>query len=438
MKVYLSSTYEDLKDYRESVYRTLSKFERIQKIVAMEDYVACDERPVNKCLRDVEKCDAYIGLFAWRYGFIPDEYDDLSITNLEYLKAVKKNKPIFIFLVKDKTSWPNDFIDKSPDNIINFRNKLQNDRIVSFFKSKEDLSQEVSVAITNYINKKSPTTIKEYFLKILPKIIYVLALSVFFYILISLHTLFLTYNFFPVFIGKLNFNNNIVKILFVLVLFFLSQNIVNKKCKKLIKIIYKSRFKILLFVLLCPFFSVFQSSYLLGISIYEVLSFRVNSIGMYFVNIQGDFYLQSTEVTVNQWKKFKEIPKDFAEIFKNEKNYEEKPITYISWNDSKDFIDQLNSHEKKVNYWLPTCEEINDTLKKIKPKTITAHLWLNEIKDNNFIKVYESSYNNSCEELKFYEKDSQHDHIGFRIAMEDNSITNSYRSIISILFKIFS
>jgi len=53
MKVYLSSTYVDLREYREGVYRTLCKIEGIQ-VVAMEDYVACDERPVNKCL-DVRK-----------------------------------------------------------------------------------------------------------------------------------------------------------------------------------------------------------------------------------------------------------------------------------------------------------------------------------------------------------------------------------------------
>jgi hypothetical protein len=64
MKVYLSSTYIDLKDYRESVYRTLCKIEGVQ-VVAMENYVACDERPVNKCLNDVENCDAYIGLFVF-------------------------------------------------------------------------------------------------------------------------------------------------------------------------------------------------------------------------------------------------------------------------------------------------------------------------------------------------------------------------------------
>ena len=151
MKIYLSSTYLDLKDYRTSVYQTLCKIEGIH-VVAMENYVACDERPVNKCLDDVEKCDVYIGLFAWRYGFIPVGYSQ-SITHLEYLKSFEANKPIFIFLLDDKYKWPDSLIDRPNDNIINLRNELKNTFIVSYFQNKEDLAKEVAIVISNYIIK---------------------------------------------------------------------------------------------------------------------------------------------------------------------------------------------------------------------------------------------------------------------------------------------
>jgi hypothetical protein len=42
-----------------------------QDVIAMEHYVAADQRPLDKCLEDVCGCDLYIGLFAWRYGYIP-------------------------------------------------------------------------------------------------------------------------------------------------------------------------------------------------------------------------------------------------------------------------------------------------------------------------------------------------------------------------------
>ena len=156
MKVYLSSTYKDLKDYRECVYRTLCKTEDV-RVVAMEYYVACYERPVNKCLYDVEKCDVYIGLFAWRYGFIPDGYDH-SITNLEYLKAVETNKPTFIFVLDKNVVWPDELKDKSTDKILKLRNEFENKYIVSHFLNKDDLAKEVAVVISNHINKQKANT----------------------------------------------------------------------------------------------------------------------------------------------------------------------------------------------------------------------------------------------------------------------------------------
>ena len=46
--IYLSSTYEDLKDYRRVVFEALRKAG--YTVIGMEDYVATDQRPVEKCL----------------------------------------------------------------------------------------------------------------------------------------------------------------------------------------------------------------------------------------------------------------------------------------------------------------------------------------------------------------------------------------------------
>ena len=69
MKAYLSSTYEDLKDYRQRAYDELRKLEF--DVLAMEHYGAANMRPVDKCLADVGSADLYIGIFAHRYGFVP-------------------------------------------------------------------------------------------------------------------------------------------------------------------------------------------------------------------------------------------------------------------------------------------------------------------------------------------------------------------------------
>jgi hypothetical protein len=65
----------------------------------MEDYVATDKRPLEACLKDIgERADIYIGIFTFRYGYIPpqeqvrkceytaqhENWQGLSITELEF------------------------------------------------------------------------------------------------------------------------------------------------------------------------------------------------------------------------------------------------------------------------------------------------------------------------------------------------------------------
>jgi Domain of unknown function (DUF4062) len=68
-RVYVSSTYQDLKECRADVRLALQRLH--QEDVAMETYVAEPDRPANKCLKDVASCELYIGVFAWRYGYVP-------------------------------------------------------------------------------------------------------------------------------------------------------------------------------------------------------------------------------------------------------------------------------------------------------------------------------------------------------------------------------
>lgn len=67
--IYISSTFEDLKDYRSAVYNTLNRSG--YRVIAMEDYVPKDDRPVDFCLRVVRDADIYVGIFGLRYGYIP-------------------------------------------------------------------------------------------------------------------------------------------------------------------------------------------------------------------------------------------------------------------------------------------------------------------------------------------------------------------------------
>lgn len=161
--VYLSSTFEDLKQIREAACRTLGRLGYICR--AMEDYVASDERPLDQCLREVAESNVYVGIFAWRYGFRPEDRrknpEHLSITELEYHQACATNKPRFIFLLREDALWPPMYVDGlnaqvttagegGVQPILALRNRLQRERVVSFFSNEKDLCEQLAIALARW------------------------------------------------------------------------------------------------------------------------------------------------------------------------------------------------------------------------------------------------------------------------------------------------
>ena len=158
--IYLSSTYEDLKDYRVVLFQALRQSG--YQVIAMEDYVAADRRPVDQCLKDVEKSDLYVGLFAFRYGYVPPPEhhnpNGVSITELEFRHAEKEKKPCLTFVVKDSTPWPSSYNDAwtSDDQgkrIIALRQHLLTEKLASAFSSPHELAALVLAAVTKYLDQ---------------------------------------------------------------------------------------------------------------------------------------------------------------------------------------------------------------------------------------------------------------------------------------------
>jgi tetratricopeptide (TPR) repeat protein len=152
-RIYISSTFDDLKDYRAAAYRTLRQMQH--DVVSMEDYTAGDQRPLDKCLADVAACEVYVGIFAWRYGFIPekDNPERKSITELEYRKASQEGKPRLIFLLHPNAEWKLAWTDMRTGEggqgkrIDALRGELGREHTVSFFNSPDALSGQISVAL---------------------------------------------------------------------------------------------------------------------------------------------------------------------------------------------------------------------------------------------------------------------------------------------------
>jgi O-acetyl-ADP-ribose deacetylase (regulator of RNase III) len=158
-RVYISSTFEDLKEHRERVYRQLRRVGH--DVVAMEDYVAQDRRPLANCLDDISGCDVYVGLFAWRYGYVPEDHNPrhLSITELEYRHAVDSEKECLIFLADDNFEWVPALQDSNTGDgkrgklVKQLREELRKKTQVAFFKTPDHLASLVGAAVEKWGRK---------------------------------------------------------------------------------------------------------------------------------------------------------------------------------------------------------------------------------------------------------------------------------------------
>jgi tetratricopeptide (TPR) repeat protein len=156
-RIYISSTFEDLKEHRAAVYRTLRRMRH--DVISMEDYVAGDQRPLDKCLDDVAHSDLYIAILAWRYGFIPPNDNPLekSITELEYRQAGQVAIPRLVFILDAHHHWPPEFRDEKTGEgdagrrIIEFRRHAEKEHVRALFTTPESLSVEVSLAVPHVV-----------------------------------------------------------------------------------------------------------------------------------------------------------------------------------------------------------------------------------------------------------------------------------------------
>lgn len=159
MKIYISSTYQDLIDHRSAIDRTLRRMGH--DVIGMEQYVAEGNKPLDRCLADVRLADLYVVIVGWRYGYVPLEQPApgaVSITELEYKAAAAAGKPILAFLLDPDTPWPTSRVDamstepqrgetRPGSNIARFRSLLGTNHLAGMFRTPDDAASQVAAAV---------------------------------------------------------------------------------------------------------------------------------------------------------------------------------------------------------------------------------------------------------------------------------------------------
>jgi hypothetical protein len=147
--VFISSTSRDLLDHRAAVAKALlnAGFHPID----MANFMARPEGAKSACLREVSESDLFVGIYSWRYGFIPPGVE-VSITEQEFIEAERLKKPCFIFIVDENHSWSEEF--KEPGLgarlLREFKARLDLKLVRTTFTTPDDLAMKVLASLQRY------------------------------------------------------------------------------------------------------------------------------------------------------------------------------------------------------------------------------------------------------------------------------------------------
>lgn len=143
-QIFVSSTFEDLREERELVIKAILEMGHIP--VGMEMFSAGDEEQWKLIQRQIDDCDYYVVITAHRYGSLDGK---ISYTEKEYDYAYSKRIPTLGFVISDKAEWPIAKSDTDTDKknkLDNFKSKIKQ-KLISYWTNKDDLYGKVSIAL---------------------------------------------------------------------------------------------------------------------------------------------------------------------------------------------------------------------------------------------------------------------------------------------------
>jgi len=154
MKIFISSTYQDLVDYRTKAAEAIERLG--QQDVRMEVFGARPEGATEVCRDEIDASEVFVGIYAHRYGYIPAG-SELSITEMEYHYAVKHKKPVFCFVVEEDYPWRPSFIEDEParTKLAALKAKINASFVRDTFTSPEELAFKVAASVGRYLFTKA-------------------------------------------------------------------------------------------------------------------------------------------------------------------------------------------------------------------------------------------------------------------------------------------
>jgi hypothetical protein len=156
----VSSTALDLPEHRKEVMEACLRMG--MHPVMMEHLTAGDTTAAEKSLAMVDDAAIYLGVFAYRYGHVPEANnpEQVSVTEMEYDRAVERGIPRLIFLMdrshqltaadmEEETSDPAEAARRKV-KLAGLKKRAGKERVVASFKSPADLRALVIQSLVEY------------------------------------------------------------------------------------------------------------------------------------------------------------------------------------------------------------------------------------------------------------------------------------------------
>lgn len=151
----ISSTALDLPEHRAAVKEACLSAGVFP--IGMEYLPARDASGITVSLEMVHKADIYLGIYAWRYGWVPDG-KTVSITEMEFDQAVERKaggelREILIFTAHDDHPCTKKDVEAdkgAQEKLAALKTKAATGRVRKEFKSVEELRRLISEALREF------------------------------------------------------------------------------------------------------------------------------------------------------------------------------------------------------------------------------------------------------------------------------------------------
>jgi len=149
-QIFVSSTYEDLKEERKAIIENISKMGHLP--VGMELFVASNDEQFEYIKKVIVNCDYYVLILGGRYGSVSPN-TGISYTEMEYNYAIEKGLPILIFPYANIEKLPINKRDNDLTKINNFHDKISSKRMCDLWENTDKLLSSVIIALNSIFSE---------------------------------------------------------------------------------------------------------------------------------------------------------------------------------------------------------------------------------------------------------------------------------------------